>query len=68
MDLRFAYRLWSFTVDPGNLVFGDETGMHLGFTRLYGRAPKGERLYCVFGLYPGDSHPSTVGWGNRVDG
>jgi len=44
-DLRFAYRLWSFTVDPRNLVFIDETGMHLGLTRLYGRAPKGERLY-----------------------
>ena len=44
-DLRFAYRLWSFTVDPQNLVFIDETGMHLGLTRLYGRAPKGERLY-----------------------
>jgi transposase len=26
-------------------VFIDETGIHLGFTRLYGRAPKGERLY-----------------------
>ena len=25
-------------------VFIDETGMHLGLTRLYGRAPKGERL------------------------
>ena len=33
-----------FTVDPRNLVFIDETGMHLGFTRLYGRAPKGKRL------------------------
>lgn len=44
-NLRFAYRLWSFTVDPRNLVFIDETGMHLGFTRMYGRAPKGERLY-----------------------
>ena len=44
-DLRFAHRLWSFTVDPRNLVFIDETGMHLGFTRLTGRAPKGERLY-----------------------
>lgn len=43
--LRFAHRLWSFTVDPRNLVFIDETGMHLGFTRLYGRAPRGERLY-----------------------
>lgn len=44
-DLRLAHRLWSFTVDPRNLVFIDETGMHLGFTRMYGRAPKGERLY-----------------------
>lgn len=44
-NLRFAYRLWSLTVDPRNLVFIDETGMHLGFTRRYGRAPKGERLY-----------------------
>jgi transposase len=43
--MRFAHRLWSFTVDPRNLVFIDETGMHLGFTRLSGRAPKGERLY-----------------------
>lgn len=34
-----------FTVDPRNLIFIDETGMHLGFTRLYGRAPKGDRLY-----------------------
>lgn len=26
-------------------MFVDETGMHLGLTRLYGRAPLGERLY-----------------------
>jgi transposase len=26
-------------------VFIDETGIHLGMTRLYGRAPIGERLY-----------------------
>jgi len=26
-------------------VFIDETGIHLGMTRLYGRAPVGERLY-----------------------
>ncbi|MBM0744666.1 transposase [Phormidium sp. CLA17] len=44
-DMRFAHRLWSCSVDPRNLVFIDETGMHLRFTRLYGRAPKGERLY-----------------------
>ena len=44
-DLRFAHRLWSFTIDPRNLVFIDEIGIHLGLTRLYGRAPIGERLY-----------------------
>lgn len=40
-----AHRLWSFTVDPRNLIFIDETGIHLAMTRLYGRAPIGERLY-----------------------
>ncbi len=44
-DLRFAYRGWSFTVDPRIGVFIDETGIHLGLTRLYGRALQGERLY-----------------------
>ena len=44
-DLRFAHRLWSFTIDPRNLIFIDATGIHLGMTRLYGRAPIGERLY-----------------------
>jgi hypothetical protein len=27
------------------LVFIDETGIHLGMARLYGRTPIGERLY-----------------------
>jgi hypothetical protein len=44
-NLRFAYRLWSFTIYPRKLVFIDETGIHLAMTRLYGRAPIGERLY-----------------------
>lgn len=52
-ELRFAHRLWSFSVDRRNLVFVDETGVHLGFTRLCGRAPKGERLY--------DSEPGSSG-------
>lgn len=43
--MRFAYRLWSLSVDPRNLVFIDETGVHRALTRLSGRAPKGERLY-----------------------
>jgi hypothetical protein len=44
-DLRFAYRVWSLTVDPRNLVFIDETEMYLGLTHFYGRASKGKRLY-----------------------
>ena len=66
-DLRFAYRLWSLSVDPRNLVFIDETGIHLGLTRLYGRAPKGARLYDS--EPPGDrgQNISLIG-GISVDG
>jgi hypothetical protein len=66
-DLRFAYRLWSFTIDPRNFVFIDETGIHLGMTRLYGRAPIGERLYDSES--PGDpgKHISLIG-GMSIDG
>ena len=66
-DLRFAYRLWSFTIDPRNLVFIDETGIHLGMTRLYGRAPIGERLYDS--EVPGDrgKNISLIG-GMSIDG
>lgn len=34
-------------------MFVDETGVHLGFTRLFGRAPQGERVY--------DSEPGNSG-------
>jgi hypothetical protein len=66
-DLRFAYRFWSFTIDPRNLVFIDETGVHLGMTRLRGRAPIGERLYDS--ETPGDSgkNISLIG-GMSLDG
>ena len=66
-DLRFAHRLWSFTIDPRNLVFIDETGIHLGMTRLCGRAPIGERLYDSEG--PGDrgKNISLIG-GMSIDG
>ena len=66
-DLRFAHRLWSFTIDPRNLVFIDETGIHLGRTRTYGRAPIGERLYDS--EVPGDrgKNISLIG-GMSIDG
>jgi transposase len=48
-------------------VFIDETGMHLGFTRLYGRTPAGERLYDSDA--PGNSgqNISLIG-GMSIDG
>ncbi len=47
LDLRFAHRRRQlrFTIEERNLVFIDETGIHLGMTRTYGRATIGERLY-----------------------
>ncbi len=66
-DLRFAYRLWSFTIDPRNLVFIDETGIHLGMTRLYGRAPIGERLYDSEAPSNGGKNISLIG-GMSIDG
>lgn len=44
-QLRFDYRDWLCRVDPRNLVFVDEAGVHLGMTRLHGRALRGERVY-----------------------
>jgi hypothetical protein len=66
-DLRFAYRLWSFTIDPRNLVFIDETGIHLAMTRLYGRAPVGERLYDSEAPDDGGKNISLIG-GMSLDG
>jgi hypothetical protein len=33
-------------VDPDKLVFIDETGASTKMTRLYGRAPRGQRLFA----------------------
>jgi hypothetical protein len=43
--MRFNYRDWVLGIDPHNLIFIDESGVNLGMTRNYGRAPRGERLY-----------------------
>lgn len=42
-NLRHEYRRWLDEVDIRNLVFVDEAGIHLAFTRLYARAVDGER-------------------------
>ncbi len=47
-------------------MFVDETGVHLGFTRLCGRSPKGERLYDCEPSNPGQNI-SLIG-GMSLDG
>ncbi len=44
-------------VDPRLLKFIDESGVNLSMTRLYGRAPRGER---VVGSVPGDHGPNVT--------
>ena len=66
-DLRFSYRFWSLSIDPRNLVFIDETGIHLGMTRLYGRAPIGERLYDSEPPADGGKNISLIG-GMSIEG
>lgn len=66
-DLRFAHRLWSFSIDPRNLIFIDETGIHLAMTRLSGRAPVGERLYDREAPGDGGKNISVIG-GMSIDG
>jgi hypothetical protein len=42
-------RIWQAArpfVDPDKLVFIDETGASTKMTRLYGRAPRGRRLFA----------------------
>ncbi|MCA1626591.1 MAG: IS630 family transposase [Acidobacteria bacterium] len=41
---RLAFRRRMASVDRRKLVFTDETGFHLAFTRAFGRAPRGERV------------------------
>jgi transposase len=47
---RAAWREQTRAVDPARYVWLDEVGSHLGMTRRYSRAPRGERAY---GTAPG---------------
>jgi transposase len=47
---RAAWREQTRGVDPARYVWLDEVGSHLGMTRRYSRAPRGERAY---GTAPG---------------
>ena len=42
-NLRYEFRHWLLSVDPGNLVFVDESGVNLGMARLFARAVRGQR-------------------------
>ncbi|MBO1070954.1 MAG: IS630 family transposase [Dolichospermum sp. DEX189] len=44
-EMRYEFRRWLDTIDVKNLVFIDETGVHLAMTRNYGRGVEGERVY-----------------------
>jgi hypothetical protein len=48
-DVAARRRIWQAArlfVDPYKLVFIDETGASTKMTRLYGRAPRGRRLFA----------------------
>jgi transposase len=40
---RRCFRRWARSVGAGRLIFFDEFGAHLGMTRRYARAPRGQR-------------------------
>ena len=46
-EKRDEWKEFQKTVDASNLVFLDECGVNTGMTRLYGRAPKEERVVDV---------------------
>jgi len=43
-EKRKEWKEFQETVDPRKLIFLDESGVNTGMTRLYGRAPKNERV------------------------
>lgn len=44
-EQRLRWLTKVFRLDPGKLVFVDESGFHLAMTPSYARAPRGERAY-----------------------
>jgi hypothetical protein len=54
---RAVYRDLSATLDLHHVKFIDESGINLAMTRLYGRAPRGER---VLGSAPQNYGPNVT--------
>ncbi|GAB4186647.1 MAG: hypothetical protein Kow00105_01180 [Phycisphaeraceae bacterium] len=63
---RRNFRIASRFVEPGQLVFLDESGAQTGMTRCYGRAPVGER--CVDHTPHGHWKTMTMLSAIRLDG
>ena len=68
---RARYRDLSATLDLRRVKFIDESGINIAMTRLYGRAPRGERaLACPAELWTERHHPRGArlhGAGGRDD-
>jgi len=63
---RHTFRRWVRRQDPRHLVDVDEFGTHLGMTRRYARAPRGER---AVGAAPQKTDPNvTLTFGIRLGG
>lgn len=66
VERRINYTIATKFVDPGSLVFLDETGTQTNMTRRYGRAPVGER--CVDHTPHGHWKTMTLLGAMRLDG
>ncbi len=53
-------------LDARRLKFVAAAGVHLALTRLYGRAPKGERVSEAFPRTTGKTSPYWPLWGHRA--
>lgn len=63
---RKEWKTFQETVDPTKLVFLDESGINTGMTRLYGRAPKNQRV--VDAVPDVRFHRTTILSSVRMDG
>jgi transposase len=63
---RATFRGRAAAIDPGRFVFRDETGVNTALARLYGRAPRGDRL--VGKVPQGHWQMTTLVAGIRADG
>lgn len=65
VEQRKDFRRETQTTDARRLIFVDEFGTHCGMTRLYGRAPRGERAYGKAPGNPGENITLVMGMGLR---